>query len=153
MRRIFVCLCALALAIPLSAQEKAPAPTQTPVVTSTTTTPARTGLLSRIFGGRSSRMETTSPAMTTTSTITSSTSTTMMEPVYNSRGRITGYRPMTTTPANMKTAEMPKPTDKPNTVSQASATTPMKEESKVVPANYVEPQPERRGLLSRIFRR
>jgi hypothetical protein len=148
MFRIMVSLCALALAIPAWAQEKAPAPTPAPTIVQSQPVDAQPGLLSRIFRGRTSRWEMTTQPVT----VTSGTRTMVMEPMYNSRGRFIGYREVMPPPSSMKTAEMPKPTEKPNPVAQAGGT--KAQESNVVQAGAVQPPPEpRRGLLSRIFRR
>jgi hypothetical protein len=91
--------------------------------------------------------------------ITQTSGTMNMEPVYDRRGRITGYRPMQQmNPALVPTAR-PIETAKPVTGTVA----PMGNTAAVAPNQapivqtgyYVETMPEqpRRGLLSRIFRR
>jgi hypothetical protein len=79
----------------------------------------------------------------------------MMEPMYNSRGRIVGYRPVEMAPVPAKASEMPKPSTTSSTTVTQAGNTVTKTETKVTQAGYVEPAPEpaRRGILSRIFRR
>jgi hypothetical protein len=152
MRRTLVCLAACALLAPLAAQEKVPAPTAAPTVSVNPTSSGR-GPLSRLFNRRGGEVMVAPSNMTTTSTVTVEGKPMTMEPVYNSRGRVTGYRPVVTPTSTVAKTET-KTTENP--VKQTSNTETKVTETKTVttPPVATQPMPERRGgILSRIFRR
>jgi hypothetical protein len=75
----------------------------------------------------------------------------MMEPVVNSRGRITGYRTVTTPAATVtKTTETNPVTQASNTETKVEKTETKTVTPTTMPAKSEEP---RRGILSRIFKR
>ena len=150
MRRTLVCLAACAILAPVSAQEPVPAPT----VTVAPNTVTRTTPFTRKYVRRSGDVVTVTPATTTTTTTVVKGEPVTMEPVINSRGRITGYRTVTT-PATTVT----KTTETTNPITQTSNTETKveKTETKVVTpttaTTQTMPEQPRRGILSRIFKR
>lgn len=154
MRRILVCLAACAILAPVTAQEPVPAPAGAPTVTVAPNTVTRTSPFARKYTRRSGEMVMVTPTTTATTTTVVQGEPMKMEPVVNSRGRIVGYRTVTT-PATTVT----RTTETTNPVTQASNTETKveKTETKVVTptTTTTQPMPEqpRRGILSRIFKR
>lgn len=149
MRRILVCLAACAILAPVTAQEPVPAPTVTVAPNIVT----RTSPFTRKYTHRSGEMVTVTPGTTTTTTTVVKGEPVMMEPVVNSRGRIIGYRTVTT-PATTVT----KTTETTNPITQTSNTETKAEKTEtrtIAPTTTTQPMPEqpRRGILSRIFKR
>jgi hypothetical protein len=160
MRRLFAMLSLVAIALPVSAQDAVPVPTPAPasvsVVTSPTSTPARTGLFSRRLRDRNqASVAVTGPAATatTSSSIPAQQTAVVMEPTYNRRGKVIGYRNAATTTVVTppKATVAPMPTPKAEPVSQVGGT--VQGDSKVVQTAIVQPMPEpeaKRGLISRL---
>jgi hypothetical protein len=147
MRRTLVLLAACALVAPVAAQDSGTKSTTGSTVTPNTTTNTvvrtRRGEVIVVQG---MPMPGT---MTMTTTVNGVTKTMTMEPVYNSRGRMMGYRevtsPTTVTKTETKTTENP--------VKQTGNVEKVETKTTVTTTPTTEPMPERRGILGRIFRR
>lgn len=141
MRRILVCLAACAILAPVSAQEPVPAST----VTVAPNTVTRTSPFTRKYTRRSGEMVTVTPATTTTTTTVVKGEPVTMEPIVNSRGRITGYRTVTTPATNVT-----KTTETTNPVTQASNTETKveKTETKVVTPTTMPASPKNHAVVS-----